>query len=108
MSEKLLSRMAVAIYVNNIGLDHYVPRETVTETFEDAIMYKGRAKLWPDLFKQFYLGRPNALPILIIHQKDKKNVDASNAVEIVWFLLSWRKITLLQPTFWTGKWKYEA
>ena len=45
MSEKLLSRMAVAIYVNNIGLDHYVPRETVTETFEDAIRYKGRAKL---------------------------------------------------------------
>ena len=38
MSEKLLSRMAVAIYVNNIGLDHYVPRETVTETFEDAII----------------------------------------------------------------------
>lgn len=75
--------------------------ETVTETFEDAII-REEQKLWPDLFKQFYLGRPNALPILIIHQKDKKNVDASNAVEIVWFLLSWRKITLLHPTFWTG------
>ena len=38
MSEKLLSRMAVAIYVNNIGLlDHYVLRETVTVTLEDAI-----------------------------------------------------------------------